>query len=114
MLYVQKQPLNAELLFRSRELGSLASHEVLSEMSEYLGAAIASLYNLYDPDRVIITGYQKDADAFVIENAISEAKSRIVSRFSRDIHITRAKLANDLSYQAISTFVLTILLNELF
>ncbi len=44
-----------------------------------LGAGLAALYNIFDPDRVILSGYLDGADNFVIENARAEANSRIIT-----------------------------------
>ncbi|MCI8525543.1 MAG: ROK family transcriptional regulator [Oscillospiraceae bacterium] len=110
----QKEPLTAELLFRAREMGSLVVHDLLCDISEYLGAGLAALYNIFDPDRVILSGYLDGADNFVIENARAEANSRIINRFSREVHLTRAHLNDAQLHLAIVAFVLTKLLDTIY
>lgn len=108
----QQHELTAELLFKAHAAGSLAVHELLSRVSRYLGTGIAALQNIYDPDRIILSGYLDQSDLFVIENALIEAKSRTVNHFSRNINISRAHLKSDQMVLAISAFVLTQYLSQ--
>lgn len=110
----KKEPLTPELLFQSREQGSLIVHELLSDASTYLGAGIAALYNIFDPDRMILSGYLSDGDAFLLETATAEAKSRIVNRFSRELRISRSHLGGNQIHLATSAFVLKKLLDQLY
>ena len=110
----QKEPLTAGLLFRAREMGSLVVHELLCEVSEYLGAGIATLYNIYDPDRLILSGYLSGADSFLLETARAKAGSRIINRFSREINLSMAHITGENIHLATSAFVLTKFLNSLY
>ena len=110
----QKEPLTPELLFRAREMGSLVIHELLCDVSEYLGAGIATLYNIYDPDRLILSGYLDGADRFLLETARAKANSRIINRFSREIKVSMAHLTGEKTHLATSAFVLTKFLDSLY
>ena len=114
MVVNQGAPLTARTLFEALNRGSLVVHELLNEVSQYLGSGLASLYNIFDPDRIIISAYLDDDDSFVLDNAITEAKSRIVNRFSRQLHITRAHLKIEETHLGICAYVLKKLLDEMF
>lgn len=106
MVVNQKRPVTLELLLQAQKQGSLLIHDLLCSVSEYLGAGIANLYNIYDPDRIIIAAEPTVPDNFLLKNAIIEARSRIVNQFSRDLTISPAHLsANNLHY-AITDYVL--------
>ncbi len=107
-------PMTARTLFEALNRGSLVVHELLSEVSEYLGSALASLYNIFDPNRIIVSAYLDDDDSFVLDNAIAEAKSRIINRFSRQLNITRAHLKIEETHLGICAYVLKKLLDEMF
>ena len=107
-------PLTARTLFDALNRGSLVIHELLSEVSQYLGSGLATLYNIFDPDRIIVSAYLDDDDSFVLDNAITEAKSRIVNRFSRELNITRAHLKVDETHLGICAYVLKELLDEMY
>ena len=109
----KNEPLTPETLFKAHDSGSLVIHELFCEVAEYLGVGIAMLSNLFDPDRLIISGYLDGRDSFILDNAKAEARSRIVNRFSRDIPITRAHLRNDDIHLAISAFALKKLLDTM-
>lgn len=106
MVVNQKLPLTPELLFQAQEQGSLIIHDLLCSVSEYLGAGIANLYNIYDPDRIIVTADPPLSNNFLLENAKIEARSRIVNQFSREINISAAHLSGRTLHRGICDFVL--------
>lgn len=106
-------PIVPETLFMAREQGSIAIHELFTSVSKYLGAAISTIYNVYDPDHLIIASYDDERAAFLIDNSIIEARSRIVSTFSRDIQISHAHLKSHDTHLAISSYVRSRLLGSL-
>ena len=114
MVINQKQPLTPELLFRAQRAGSLVIHELLCSVSEYLGVALANLYNIYDPDRIIVAMESAGEQNFLLDNAKIEARSRIVNQFSRELNISGAHLSGRQVHQAITDFVLCQYLNGLY
>ncbi len=61
-----------------------------------------------------MSAYLDDDDSFVLDNAIAEAKSRIINRFSRQLNITRAHLKIEETHLGICAYVLKKLLDEMF
>ncbi|HHW32290.1 MAG TPA: ROK family protein [Clostridiaceae bacterium] len=105
-------PLTMNTLFEARNLGSLKVHELLSEAGEYLGAGLVSLFNCFDPDKIIISGAPVEGDSFLLDVAVEEAKSRIISKFSRDFNIQIATLKTEELHKGICAFVLNKLLDK--
>jgi len=92
LVKTKKRPLSIETLFEARNLGSIKVQRLLTEAAEYLGAALVNLYNLYDPDEIIISGTMIENDDYVLNLAIAEAKKCVVSRFAVDIAPSKARL----------------------
>lgn len=115
MAIQQHRPLTPELIFEAREEGSLIIHELLCNTAAYLGAGIASLFNIYDFDRMIISGYLDNGkDDFLINRAIEYAKGWIINPYSRDLIVSRAHLNSNQLYLALSALVLKHLLDDTF
>ena len=114
MVINQQLPLTPELLFQAQQAGSLVIHELLCSVSEYMGAGLATLYNIYDPDRIIVSMVPEIGDNFLLENAKIEARSRIVNQFSRELNISQAHLSGAQIHRAISDFVLNQYLDSLY
>ena len=108
------QPVTPALLLQAWKQGSLLISELLRSAAVYLGAALATLYNIYDPDRMIISSYLGDGDDALIDLAKIEAKSRIVNTFGRDIFLSRDHLAHAQLYQATCAFVLANIMDRLY
>jgi predicted NBD/HSP70 family sugar kinase len=106
-------PLTMNTLFTARNFGSLKVHELLSEAGEYLGAGLVSLFNCFDPDKIIISGAPVEGDSFLLDVAIEEAKSRIIGKFSREFNIQIATLKTEELHKGICAFVLNKLLDKL-
>lgn len=109
----QEEPVTLDLIAKAHSMGSLAIQGLLLETAEYLGSGIANLYNIFDPDRLIISGLGADFDSFLINAATAEAKSRIVNIFGRDLNISSAHLKGNENYKAVSAYVLQKQLNIL-
>ena len=109
----QNKPLNLDTLALAHRMGSVYINELLMETGKYLGSGIASLYNIFDPDTVIISGYGADFDSFILGIAQAEARSRIVNTFRREMRFEHARLKKEEGYKAISAYVLNDKLEEL-
>ncbi|HIS04154.1 MAG TPA: ROK family transcriptional regulator [Candidatus Pullichristensenella avicola] len=112
MVVQRHLPISPEMLFTAHKDGSLEAHRLLYEVSEYLGMGLATIINIYDPDRIILTGYLRGQDDFIMDRAISYARSRIVKSFDRNITISRSNLKDENHFLPISAFVLKNLLRS--
>ena len=114
MVINQKLPLTQDLLFLAQKEGSLVIHELLSKVSEYLGMGFAMLYNIFDPDRIIVSMDCYFERNYLIENAKMVARSRTVNQFSRELLISDAHLSGSQVHRAISAFALKKYLDRLY
>ena len=102
----QSAQTSIALLFRARQAGSLWAHQLLSETARYLGGVIVSLYNLYDPDQLIISGSLVEGDRYVLDQAIVEAKSRMIRRYLQEVRISVARLKSGEQEKAACAYAL--------
>lgn len=109
----EKRPLTPKLVFQAFNEGSLAVYQQMHDVSRYLGAGLASIQNIYDPDKIVLSGYVDGEDDQVIRSAIIEARYRMVNRFGREIKVTRAHLKPEQTTVAIAMFVASRYLDEL-
>ena len=108
------QPVTPLLLLQAWKQGSLLISGLLRNAAVYLGAALATLYNIYDPDRMIISSYLGEGDDALIDLAKIEAKSRIVNTFGRELFLSRDHLVHARLYQATCAFVLSNIMDTLY
>jgi glucokinase len=87
--------VNTELIFSQAKKGETAAIQVIDETCEYLGAALASFTNIFNPEIFVIGGGVADAgDEFMtrIWNAMAK---RAMKAPLRNAKLVRAKLGND-------------------
>lgn len=87
--------ITPEILSEARDMGSLAIYQLLNEVSKYLGSGLATIYNIYDPDHLVISGYSDNLDNVIIKNALIEAKSKIINKFSREMKVSKSHLGTN-------------------
>ncbi|MCI8417392.1 MAG: ROK family transcriptional regulator [Lachnospiraceae bacterium] len=112
LVHTQGMPLNLDTLSQAHKLGSVYVNELFMETGKYLGCGIANLYNIFDPDLLIVSGYGTDSDPFILEVAQAEARSRIVNTFRREMRMKPALLKKEEGYKAINAYVLKDKLDE--
>ena len=111
---LKDNPLTPQLLLQAWKQGSLLISELLRTVATYLGAALANLYNVYDPDRLVIASYLGEGDDALIDLAKMEAKSRIVNTFGRELNISRDHQQHSQLYRATCAFVLSNIMDTLY
>jgi len=83
------------LLARARE-GDAAALERFTEMSGYLGAAIGSFVNLFDPDLVVVGGGFGEAAADLLLAPVQEAARReALGPVDETLRVVPAELGNE-------------------
>ncbi len=110
---LKNQPVTFDVLAEAYELGSIRVQGLFAQVSRYLGVGIANLFNIYDPDRIIISGYHAHCDDYILRAAEAEARSRIVNKFERTIHLTVSKLSESQLCRAMTAYVLSCTLNQI-
>lgn len=114
MVVEEQRPVTFDTLFAACKAGSACVQELLGHVTEILGAGIANLYYLYDPDRMIVSGYGGDCDGALLENVKQRVRLRTAGRQRCRPEILPARLNSDELYRAISAFVLRRYLDQAF
>ena len=84
-----------ELIERARE-GDEAAAARVDEIAGYLGAAIGSLANLFDPELVVVGGgFGEAAGDLLLERAQAVAREQALSPADRTLRVVPAKLGAD-------------------
>ena len=84
-----------ELIERARE-GDERAAARLDEIAGYLGAAIGSLVNLFDPELVVVGGgFGEAAEDFLLERAQAVAREEALSPADRTLRVVSAQLGTE-------------------
>jgi glucokinase len=84
-----------ELIERARE-GDEAASARMDEIAGYLGAAIGSLANLFDPELVVVGGgFGEAAEDLLLERAQAVAREEALSPADGTLRVVSAKLGTD-------------------
>ncbi len=87
--------LTAAHIYKAAIGGDELAIGVLSKVGEYLGLALGSLTNIFNPDMIIIGGGVINAWDFFYSSLINEVKKRAFSRPAERVKILPAKLGKD-------------------
>jgi len=103
--------LTAEKIFRAGMAGDALAQETFRVMGTYLGAGLASLINIINPEIIIIGGGVADAWNLFSESMYAEVRNRSFPLPAAQVKIVRAECGDDagllgaahLAYSAAST-----------
>ncbi len=68
--------VSAQTVYEAAQLGDSLAHEVVRETAHYLGAGLANLLNLFNPDRVVIVGGVTQAGDWLFDPLRREVSRR--------------------------------------
>ncbi len=87
--------VNTEMIFSQAARGEEAAITVIDETCEYLGAALASFTNIFNPDMFVIGGGVADAGDEFMTQIWNALKKRAMAAPLRGLKLVRARLGND-------------------
>lgn len=104
------EPLTVETLMTAERMGSMKVHSLFTRMAYYVGKTLSFIYNVMDPDCVIVAGKLMEKCEYVFNTAVVEMRKNIVNVEARDICLDKAKikeedLANALAQFAINRYI---------
>ncbi len=88
-------PITTEIIFQHAKDGDLLANQVIDEICFYLGAAIGSLINIFNPQVVVIGGGVADAGDEFIQRIWQAVHGRAMEAALRGVRLERASLGND-------------------
>jgi glucokinase-like ROK family protein len=93
--------------------GDLVSQQIVSEAGVYLGTALASLVNLFNPSMVVVGGGVAQIGDLLLEPIRATIRQRSLLPASRSVRITTALLGRRSSAMGAVVQALTIVLHQL-
>jgi len=90
--------LNIRKLFLAARKGDQPALETVEETARILGAGLAGVVNLFNPEALIFGGGITDGGAGFIEAAGAEIRRRAFSSATESLRIVKAELGNDAGF----------------
>ncbi|NIM20405.1 MAG: ROK family protein [Candidatus Latescibacteria bacterium] len=92
-----KRELTPRMIFQAARQGDRVAKEVLNEAADYLGSALASLVNIFNPEIIAIGGGISGAFDLMKPRIEKKVRSRAFDAPAAMVRITKAVLGNDAS-----------------
>jgi len=87
--------VTAKLVEAAAREGDALAKEVLAETGTYLGIAIGTLINLYNPEMIVLGGPVSRAGAFLMDPLQEEARRRSLDLLSEEVQFELSTLGDD-------------------
>lgn len=91
---IDKTNVNTELIFANKEQGEVEATQTIEETCDYLGAALASMVNMFNPEIIVIGGGVAQAGEAFIQKINNAVKLRAMGPALRNLQIVKAALDN--------------------
>lgn len=75
--------------------GDALAQEVLAETGRYLGAGLANFANIFDPERIVITGGVSRAGKIILAPAEEEMRRRAFRAITQRVEVVPGRLGDD-------------------
>lgn len=89
------EELSTELIFEKAALNEELAKQTIIETCDYLGAGIASMVHIIDPEIVIIGGGVADAGQEFIDRIEVVVKGVVLKPIAKSLKVVKAELKND-------------------
>ena len=87
--------ITAKMIDQAAQDGDALAKEVLAETGTFLGIAIGTLINLYNPQMVVLGGPVSRAGPFLMDTLCEEAQARSLHLLSQDVRFEMSVLGQD-------------------
>ena len=94
-LAYQNDELSTEFIFQKASLNEDIAQEIVDETCHYLGAGIASISNIIDPEVVIIGGGVAEAGDDFIQKIENSVKQYSIKEITQNLKVVKAQMGND-------------------
>lgn len=93
-----KQQIDVKYLFDSSQTGNKAALKIIDDSAFYLGMGIASLINIFNPEKVILGGGVAEAGDVYIGKIRETVNKRAMSAANKGVKIIPAQLGNQAGF----------------
>ena len=93
-LLEREGPVTAEMMKRAADLGDVASREAFRQAGHYLGIALASFVNIFNPEVILIGGGVAGAGDLLLEPARTTMETLAMSQPLKDVQVGLAGLGD--------------------
>ncbi len=90
--------LTIRKLFNAAKKGDAVATEVIDETAHYLGAGLANVVNLLNPDIVVLGGGVTEAGGGLLEAVTKVVRERAIPPAVEELRIARGSLGNDAGF----------------
>lgn len=94
-LFYSETEINPEYIFEKARIDEDLAIETINEVCEYLGAGIANIVNLINPEIIVIGGGVSGAGDPFIKRIAKVVKARALNANTKRLKIVQASLGND-------------------
>jgi glucokinase-like ROK family protein len=95
MTHGQLEQITAKTVEDAARQGDRLAREVLAETGAYLGIAIGTLINLYNPQMIVLGGPVSRAGSFLLDPLREEAERRSLNLLFEDVRFELSQLGHD-------------------
>ncbi|MEE8346309.1 MAG: ROK family protein [Dehalococcoidia bacterium] len=90
----EEGPLTAEMMQRAAEMGDDASQQVFREAGHYLGVALASYVNIFDPEVIVVGGGVAKAGDLFLDVARATMEDRAMEQPLKGVRLVLSELGD--------------------
>jgi glucokinase len=89
------EKITAEIVFECARTGDSTAREIIKMTSEHLGTGIASVINIFNPEKIVLGGGVINAWDMIAETVRKTAEKRAMKSLYRNVEIVPAALGDD-------------------
>ncbi len=91
----EKIQLTPRLIYLAAKNGDRLSKTIIEETGQYLGIAIASYVNIFNPEMVVLSGGIAQAGKLLFDAIKKEVKKRALAAMTKNLKIVKSELGDD-------------------
>ncbi len=93
----QNPPLSAKTVFMAAEQGEAEAMALIESAGHYIGMALATLINAFNPQAIVIGGGLTNMGETILGPAVETARQRAFGQSFNDVRIVEAELGDDVA-----------------
>lgn len=110
-LLYKEEKLSTELIAKAAQNGDELALSIFNQAADYLGLAIASLANLFNPAAIVLGGKVMKSGSFFTERIRTVFNKEIIQQPTRNIELLQSQLGNEAAVKGAVSLILQEVLN---